>query len=292
MVHQPDDDAAYGDALGLANPQLEMEDQYVRDTAQKVARNGSVSTTHAVLKGDVITSIVDRAHHVGADLVVMTSHGRTGLRRAWMGSVTDGMIRQSAIPVLMLRPVGARTSALEKPEPFGTILVPLDGSPEALRVLKAAASLACCDNARLLLVRVVQPVPLVMADASIASVYPAYMPDDVATDGLVNEANRELAAAARTCAEMQCPNVACEVVVATSVAQALLDFARDHRADVIAISSHGRGASRLLIGSVADEVMRGSGLPMLIHGPTLIGRNAPKAHASDVGATSPLVSIS
>ncbi|MEO8621486.1 MAG: universal stress protein [bacterium] len=291
MVHQPDEYAMYGDTLGLEHRQLDTEEQYLSDITTKLASPGSVSTTHAVLRGDVVPSLTARALEGGADLIVMTSHGRTGLRRAMLGSTTDGMIRHSAIPVMVLRPAEHHTSPLDTPEPFRTILVPLDGSPEALRVLDAATSLACCDNAQLILVRIVQPVPLVMADASIASVYPLYTPDDLATDGLVKEATRELEAAARTCAEKDCPNARHEVVVAMSVAPALLEFARDHRADAIAMSTHGRGASRLLIGSVADEVMRGSGLPMLMHGPTLIGRGAMSEHDSAVGAAPPLASI-
>jgi nucleotide-binding universal stress UspA family protein len=56
-------------------------------------------------------------------------------------------------------------------------------------------------------------------------------------------------------------------VVESSVAHAIIAFASAHEVDVIAMSTHGRGASRLIIGSVADKVLRGSGLPILLHRP-------------------------
>ena len=58
-----------------------------------------------------------------------------------------------------------------------------------------------------------------------------------------------------------------EVVVANQVAQAIIDFARTHDVELIAMPTHGRGASRLLVGSVADKVIRASGGPVLLQRP-------------------------
>ena len=57
------------------------------------------------------------------------------------------------------------------------------------------------------------------------------------------------------------------VVVEMSVAQTILEFARTHGVDLIAMSTHGRGVSRLLVGSVADKVLRGGDLPLLAYRP-------------------------
>jgi nucleotide-binding universal stress UspA family protein len=57
------------------------------------------------------------------------------------------------------------------------------------------------------------------------------------------------------------------VILSSRVAQAIIDFAGSHTIDAITMSTHGRGASRFLLGSVADKVLRGSGLPMLLHRP-------------------------
>ena len=96
-----------------------------------------------------------RAREIDADLIVMTSHGRTGLSRMWLGSVADGLIRHSRVPVLLLRPIDAAA-----PRPFAHglykhILVPFDGSAASEEVLPAALALAKCGSARISLLRVV-----------------------------------------------------------------------------------------------------------------------------------------
>ena len=247
---------------------LDADERYVRNIASELARTAAISTTHAVLRGNVVASIADRARAIGADLIVMTSHGRTGLSRAWLGSVADGVIRSSRAPVLMLRPLQELTPPHMPRDSYRRILVPLDGSVEALEILEAAAALAHCNNAHITLLRVVRPVPLITGDASLAVVYPMVLPDDVATAGIVAQAKAELAAVAHTLAKQDNLDVEQHVIVADHVAQAVLDFARVSCADMIAMSTHGRGASRVLIGSMADKVVRGSGLPVLLYRPS------------------------
>ena len=58
------------------------------------------------------------------------------------------------------------------------------------------------------------------------------------------------------------------VEVESSVPHCVIDFARTHGIDLVAMSTHARGASRLLVGSVADKVLRGTDLPLLLYHPT------------------------
>jgi nucleotide-binding universal stress UspA family protein len=61
-------------------------------------------------------------------------------------------------------------------------------------------------------------------------------------------------------------------------ARAILEYARDHGMDLIAVATHGRGAGgRLLVGSVADKVLRGASIPVLIHRPTIAAAPMPEA---------------
>ncbi|MEO5816836.1 MAG: universal stress protein [Gemmatimonadaceae bacterium] len=265
LVHHSDQYPDYGGSRGLQERQLETEEQYVSHSAGEVARSAGVPTTHAVLRGDVVSAIVARAGEIGADLIVMTSHGRTGLSRAWLGSVADGVIRRSSIPVLMLRPASELATPLGGPAPFRKILVPVDGSRDAMSVLAAAASLARLHGARLVLLRIILPVPFVAADPILGSVYPATIQDTVATAEVVDDAKRQLDDAARSIVARDGIDVEVNVLVADGVAQALLDFASASSADLIAMSTHSRGASRLLIGSLADKIIRGSRLPVLLY---------------------------
>ncbi|MEO8621441.1 MAG: universal stress protein [bacterium] len=289
LVHETDQFAAFGEEHQLESVQIKAEEQYVQDFAREIASSVGVSTSHAVLRGEAVSGIIARARQIGADLIVMTSHGRTGFSRAWLGSVADGVIRNSCIPVLMQRPVEGVALDHASTE-FRTILIPVDGSPEALGIIDAAATLARSSGARIVLLQVVPPVPLVTADAAIGYVYPTPIPDEVATAGLVTDVNHHLAGVARMLAERGCANVTQKAVVSSGVARAVLDVAHSIGADLIAMSTHGRGASRLLIGSMADKIVRGSGLPVLLRRQSAASAVAVPSEAK-AGEQRPLLSI-
>lgn len=243
------------------------EHEYLDGVAAEVASGSSVPLTHAVLRGEAVDMICARIGEIHADLAVMTSHGRTGLSRAWLGSVADGVLRHSTIPVLLLRPIEGKARRDAAHHLFKRILVLADGSAMATEVFAAAEALAKCGNAPISLLRVVQPVPSVMSDPIVASAYVAMAVDDEATKRVADQAKDQLAETARRWHEASGVDVEPAVVVEPRVAPAVLEFARTHDIDAIAMSTHGRGLSRFLLGSVADKVLRGSGLPMLLYRP-------------------------
>lgn len=272
LVHQPVTMAGLGDAPWSVEA-LSGQEKYLESMARELALTASVPVTHAVLRGDPVEMICARARDIAADLLVMTSHGRTGLSRAWLGSVADGVLRHASIPVLVLRPVEGRADGTATASLFKHILVPLDGSALAVEICASACALAKCGGARLTLLRVVQPVPLltVGVDMEMPFNYPAPVQDDAATGQIVSEAKRQLAELAGRLSEQAMLAVESHVVIAGHVAQSIVEFAVAHGADLIAMSTHGRGVSRLLLGSVADKVLRGSGLPVMLQRPVGVG---------------------
>jgi nucleotide-binding universal stress UspA family protein len=231
------------------------EQTYVETVAAELASGASLPVTSAVLRGD-------------ADLIVMTSHGRTGFSRAWLGSVADSVARRAPIPVLMLRPVESSADRLAARHVFKRVLVPLDGSPLAAGIVPTALDLANASNATVTLLRIVRPVPLAVAmDATLPLAYTPLIPDDVATKELVTEATSSIGALAQRLNQETHVTVETHVDVNDRVAEAIVAFAQGHSIDVIAMSTHGRGATRMLMGSVADKVLRGSGLPVLLRRP-------------------------
>ena len=268
LVHEPLPFAAYADIPWHAE-QWTDEQRYLDTLVQELVSGAAISVSHNVLRGPTVEMICQRSREIDADLIVMTSHGRTGLNRFWLGSVADAVIRRSGIPVLALRPVENKTRR-HATKPFTKILVPLDGSALSADALASATSLAQCSSAQLVLLRVVQPVPLIGVDAGLPYTYAAPIPDQVATEGLANEAKREMTEVARRVHIETGLEVEPFVVIESRVAQAIIDFARSHDVDAIAMSTHGRGASRLLLGSIADKVLRGSELPMLLHRPVAV----------------------
>jgi nucleotide-binding universal stress UspA family protein len=265
LVHQPVPYVGFSD-IPWYGEQWKDELKYVETIANELESGGGVHTTFAVPKGDVVDMICERAVEVDADLVVMTSHGRTGLSRIWLGSIADGVIRNSKSPVLLMRPVETKMDRAAAHKMFSHVLITLDGSTLSEEILSPALALARSSDSRITLLRVVQPIPVLLVDPGIPFAYAPPPPDPVVTETLVEEAKKQMAGTAERLTE-QGFKVDTAVISSPFVARTILDFAADRGVDLIAISTHGRGGSRLVVGSVADKLIRGSGLPMLIQRP-------------------------
>ena len=268
----------------------DIDRRYLEAIASELMSGASIPVTFAAMNGSPAEAITRRAQDEHADLIVMTSHGRTGLSRAWLGSVADGVMRQSAVPVLMLRPIAAPHDRRARQEAFNHVLVPLDGSANAAEVLPTALALAHANRAKVSLLRVVPPLPaLVALDPAMPAAFGPIIPDEVATRELVHDVRGHLEATAHRLRERSGVETIAHVRVAEQVADEIVDFAISEAADVIAMSTQGRGASRLLIGSVADKVLRSSGLPVLLRRATRSRedeeRTVPLAASTDSPAT-------
>lgn len=282
LVHQPFPFDGFGDAPWNA---LEREDEhkYLDSIAAELPAGAEVPATHAIVNGEAVEMICKRAWDIEADLIVMTSHGRTGLSRVWIGSVAMGVIKQAAVPVLMLRPGKTPDELKAAHHLFRKILVPVDGSSLAADIVAPAVNLAKCAGATIELLRVVEPVPLVTADMGMPFAYPVMLQDDAATNHLLEGARFEVNELAKRLADSEAVKVNATALVAGHVSNAIIDFARGHDVDLIAMATHGRGASRLVFGSVADKVVRASALPMLLLRP--IGVTEKKEETQTEAAT-------
>jgi nucleotide-binding universal stress UspA family protein len=192
-----------------------------------------------------------------ADLIVLTSHGRGGISRAWLGSVTDGVIRRSGVPVLVVRP-----EAVAREGGYRHIVVPLDGSGLAEQMLPRALAIARLLRARVTLLRVLVPL-LALARPS-----PVSRPDAADLVRQQGEAERYLERARRRLTSAGPATIDTAIVVDANPARAILEYAASHDVDLVALTTHGRGAAgRLMIGSVADKVLRGAGTDVLVYHP-------------------------
>jgi nucleotide-binding universal stress UspA family protein len=199
---------------------------------------------------DVLRSAVNET---AADLIVMSTHGRGGLQRSIVGSVADQLVRRAEVPVLLIPP---NCEATWPDRSVAQILVPLDGSRLAETALYSAASLAERLGAELLLVQTVSPVlharhrdnRLILSCADFIEIEDAWRYLSTVADRL-RTAGRQV----------------CVRVLVGAAADAIASAARDGDVDLIAMTTHGRGGfGRLLLGSVADGVLRRSGVPVLL----------------------------
>jgi nucleotide-binding universal stress UspA family protein len=260
MAHQPLPAGLLSSELPRVAEELEVESRareaaYLEAVAEGVRCAHGLCVTTALLEGPPARALADemRARHV--DLVVMTTHGRGGLNRWWLGSVTDRLLRLTRAPLLLLHP---RTAT--QPTEFRRVLVALDGESDEglLECALAVGSLA--SSASYVLARVVPPTTPLMGPLP---AYPTRLhPDWARRQDL--EARNYLARLSSRLASRGF-HTTTEVVAAEGVADSLLEIAAATSADLIAVGTHSAaGVERLLLGSVADKVIRGAAQPVLV----------------------------
>ncbi|HEX7090599.1 MAG TPA: universal stress protein [Longimicrobiales bacterium] len=277
-VHLPVQPAPHAQGFAVYDGQLEeearaREAEYLASLANRTAELAGVVVRRALLEGPVAPALSRYAEEEGVGLVVMTTHGRGGLSRAWLGSVADALVREATIPVLLLRP-RRDGMAEEEPREFRRILIPLDGSPLAEQILEPAIELGRLADAEYTLLQVVVP-PFVLMPPTSAVVLEPDAEGGVGPHG-TDQYLADVAARLREVGH----RVKAVVETYPNAAQAVLDYARENAIDLIAMSTHGRtGFSRVALGSVSDKVLRGADVPVLLRR----GRKAPARGGKEGG---------
>jgi nucleotide-binding universal stress UspA family protein len=230
------------------------EERYLREIADQCATRAGLAVRTALVDGPIATALATYVQDHDIGMVIMTSHGRGGISRTWLGSVADALVRRVRVPVLMLRPCPC-CGELKPLTHVHHIVVPVDGSDLSARILGPAARFGAAWDARLTLLHLL-PAPI------------GRPPDDAAMHEARDDAELvldELAAPLRARGH----RVDVVVLVDGHPANAILDYAATHHADAIAMATRGRGGwDRIALGSVADKVLRGSVLPVLLYRPS------------------------
>jgi nucleotide-binding universal stress UspA family protein len=233
---------------------------YLESLEEKVAEVAAGPAPTALLEGDVPDALCQEAIRSDSDLIVMSTHGRGGLSRMWLGSVADAVVRQSSTPVLLIRPPEGEEQFLEVEEPkIRRVLIPLEGSTLSEAAIEPALELGALFGASFTLLRVIA-FPMVAA---------SYLPEMVQTSrSIVKEAETEARAyleRVRSSLDDGSRQIDIDVVVNQQPARGILDYAAANNVDLVSIATHGRsGVERTLIGSTADKVIRGANTPILI----------------------------
>jgi nucleotide-binding universal stress UspA family protein len=254
LVRAPNMEPAYATAegaYGLIYPEqsvgqasAEARDYLKSIQTRRSARGESVRTV--VAEGDAAGAIVDVASQAQADIIVMSSHGYTGLTRWLLGSVAEKVLRAAGCPVLVVR----SQRAIQR------VLITLDGSELSGQALAPAFETAAALGASVTLLRVVPELHTEElhgldqfetglgqeirddAECYLRNVLEAF-------DGLGLQINPE--------------------VRSGPAANAILEYAENHAIDLIAMATHGRtGLRRWVYGSVTEKVLRAADYSMLV----------------------------
>jgi nucleotide-binding universal stress UspA family protein len=181
------------------------------------------------------------------DLCVVGTHGRTGLSRVFLGSVAEKIVRHAPCSVLVVRPDG-------EPRPYTHVLCPIDFSNSAQGAADLAAELVSSDGA-LVLLHVIE-VPLAVSGELALTAFAQDL-DRRSVEGLAHAAERQKGhtrAAIKT-----------QSRVGAAGAEILAALEAERTVDLVVMGSHGRtGIARVLLGSVAEKVVRHAKCPVLV----------------------------
>ena len=237
--------------------QHEAQETALGAFATELAAATGLTVTAALESGGVADALRAHAEAQGVDLIVMATHGRGGLSRALLGSIANDVVRTVSCPVLLVRPHGDLPDDRQA-APIRHVLVPLDGSAASATIVDHAAEVAALTGASCTLLHAgrdeLRPgiaVPDVIVD-------PDALHAEVESDAMYLEQHaarvRARSVAART-----------DVVRDPSPVHAILEYAKTHDVDLIAMATRGeRGAERMVHGSTAAAVSHKTTVPLLL----------------------------
>jgi nucleotide-binding universal stress UspA family protein len=223
---------------------IDQARRYVRRMTFQFVMEG-IRAQGSVRVGAPALTILDMIRAERITMVALSTHGRTGFTRWLLGSVAESVLRESPVPVLVVRSLPAGSGQvvsrgrLER-TPFRTIVVPLEEEGPSSQALAAVKGFARSCDARAVLLHVCKD-PVSCAPLS-----------EQAFVAAERELARECIPSSR---EQRTGNPADEI----------LSVARERDADLVAMATHGRwGPSRWFFGSVTETVLRATAVPLLV----------------------------
>lgn len=233
-------------------------EQRQRETAEQLAEVARRLTlpagvvTHRPIAGIPSVLICAAAIADDIDLIVLGTHGRTGLEHILLGSTAERVLTIAPCPVLTVREAKGSEGQLQRmPKNVEQVVVPVDFSDCSLNALEYGVQIAKAMRARLTVLHVLEPVAygLDFMLAHAAERDPKF----------AKEQMQALASRIRTYGL-----VVGETICGGLPVDSIVDWARDAKCDLIIMGTHGRrGVSHLLKGSVAEAVLRRAPCPVL-----------------------------
>jgi nucleotide-binding universal stress UspA family protein len=257
-VFEPDYPASSMVAIPLVVPELEVGERVrrLRDVAEDYSVPLRRENIHAI-KGRPFEEICRLAQEIDIDLIVIATRGNTGLKHLLLGSTAERVVRYSPCPVLVVRGSDSRKKPVPKLPTFQKILVPVDFSDCSMKGLEYAKKLAREFRAKLILLHSIALQYYVASDEYARYDLPLLL-DQI--DEAAKQQMRDLVQ------QTNWNGVEVETSIEIGHAgQQICASASDRKADLIAISTHGRtGFEHVLLGSTAEYVVRHASCPVLV----------------------------
>ena len=240
--------------LNSAEAEVKAQEEaeiYLRGMADELTARG-LRVEWKVWYDEPDRAIADAARFNAVDLITMTTHGRGGLSRLMFGSVAESLVRMAPVPVLLVR-----GELAWYPGGLRKIVVPLDGSERSEAILPVVERLAGPFDLAIELLRAIEPLPAyAAAEISSARTEEMIALEEADAEGYLRKVATPLEAKGLRVARCVGRGLAVDVI---------LRRAEETGAGLVAMSTHGRtGVGRLLIGSVAERVLRSAPVPVLL----------------------------
>ncbi|MFN8597795.1 MAG: universal stress protein [Anaerolineae bacterium] len=230
--------------------QLEVSRREIQGYFEKLreAHAPNIQISTLIPEGNVASAIVDTATAEHVDLILMSTHGYSGVTRWLLGSVTDKVLRIAPCPVLAVR----------KPDPIQKIAITLDGSELSEHAIEPGLELARRFNASVTFLR---SVPNVKIDRSLDETEHGLSRRE--QQDLIDEAAAYLATRSGI-ANQSGLEIKTEVRVGPA-ADTIYEFVETYNTDLIVMATHGRtGLQRWVYGSVTEKVLHSVNTSLLI----------------------------
>ncbi|MBS3761120.1 MAG: universal stress protein [Halodesulfurarchaeum sp.] len=230
---------------------LVQEGEDIAEEAEKTLTTLGVDYDSDVVQGHPAPTIVEYAEQYEYDVIVMPTHGREGVSRYLLGSVTGKVVRLSSVPVL--------TARMQPDEqlvfPYETVLLPTDGSAGAALAAEHGLSLAAALDATVHVLSVVDETSLGLDVRSTISGREREQAATDAVDDLVSEA------------ETHGVSNSVRHVEHGSPIEVILDTIDSNDIHAVVMGTTGRrGSDRILLGSVAEKTVRSAPVPVITVG--------------------------
>lgn len=240
---------------------VQRAEQVAKERLESIAKEHLQGTKYEIVTtqgSDPARAILEAEEKVGADLVVMATHGRTGIAHLFLGSVAEKVVRESKRPVFTTR----RGETLAGAKPFQKILVPVDIADKTNPALACARHIAEQNDALVYLLHIVP------TDETELLLHDVYEAREDQTSHKVNAVVAEKVARRKLAnlAEAHLEGLRYKPILHVSgdPAKTILETEKDIGADLIVMTTHGvSGFFHLLLGSITEKMIREAGCPVL-----------------------------
>ena len=227
---------------------LEREGEQIVEEAAESATEQGVAVVSEVHQGDPSASIVEYSDQFDIDLIVMPTHGRRGLERFLIGSVTERVINTAEVPVVAVNPDRERPLTY----PCQDILLPTDGSRGAELALTEAIAVAKATGATLHLLHIVETGSL-GPDAR-----------SVLKEGELTERANEIVLTATETAEAASLDAIENEIESGVPSKKIRNYIEANGIDLAVLGTHGKtDFSRYMMGGVSAKIARTSPVPVM-----------------------------